>query len=132
MQIVSDILLSAGALGAAVYCMVLSRRLRSFSRLEDGMGGAVATLSVQVDDMTRVLGEARLAAGESSRRLADLTDRAAGASRQLELLLASLHDLPGDAATAPPAPPARTAEPRGRRMVRRRTRSHASAQVSHG
>ena len=71
MQIVSDILLSAGALGAAVYCMVLSRRLRSFSRLEDGMGGAVATLSVQVDDMTRVLGEARLAAGESSRRLAE-------------------------------------------------------------
>ena len=123
MEIVSDILLSAGALGAAFYCLVLSRRLRSFNQLENGMGGAIATLSMQVDDMTRALGSARSTAEVSTDRLAALTDRAAGATQQLELLLAALHDLPDEpghpAATA--TRPSRSA-PGGARLVRRRQR----------
>ncbi|GKY86676.1 hypothetical protein [Sinisalibacter aestuarii] len=95
-EMVSDVLLGAGALGAAIYCVVLARRLKRFSTLENGVGGAVAVLSAQVDDMTRTLDAARKAAGESSRTLTDLTERAEAAARKLELMMASLHDLPDE------------------------------------
>jgi hypothetical protein len=105
MELIADILLAAGAIGAAVYCMVLSRRLRRFNALEKGMGGAIAVLSAQVDDMTKALGEARHSARDSSDTLGSLTDRAEGVAKRLELLVASLHDLPKNAA-APAAPAA--------------------------
>lgn len=94
MDIISDVLLGLGALAAAIYCLVLSRRLRRFNNLQSGMGGAVAVLSAQVDDMTKTLENARGAAGQSASILSDLTERAEQSSRKLELLMASLHDLP--------------------------------------
>ena len=42
MQLIADVLLAAGAFGAALYCFVLSRRLKRFATLESGMGGAIA------------------------------------------------------------------------------------------
>ena len=62
MQTLSDLLLAIGAFVAAGYCYVLSRRLQSFTALENGMGGAIALLSAQVDEMTRALGAAHGAA----------------------------------------------------------------------
>ncbi len=103
LDMVADSLLVAGAIGAAIYCMVLSRRLQKFNNLQDGMGGAVAVLSAQVDDMTKTLEKARKAAGRSSRELTDLTERAEDVSRRLELMLASMHDLPDVAGGAAPA-----------------------------
>lgn len=97
----SDLLLGTGALGAAIYCMILARRLKRFNTLENGVGGAVAVLSAQVDDMTRTLDAARKAAGESSHTLTALTERAETSARKLEIMMASLHDLPDE---APPAP----------------------------
>jgi hypothetical protein len=100
MTLIADILMIAGALGAAFYCMVLSRRLRRFSDLENGVGGAVAVLSVQVDDMTRTIRQAEKAAAESAVRLNELTARSEDAARRLELMIAAMHDLPIDAAEA--------------------------------
>ena len=94
MALISDILLAAGALGAAVYCMVLAQRLKRFNQLESGMGGAVAVLSAQVDDMTRALQIAQAAAGSSVSALAPLTERSEKVAERLELLVASMHDLP--------------------------------------
>ena len=94
MAIIADFLLAAGAFGAAVYCIVLSRRLTRFSTLESGMGGAIAVLSAQVDDMTRALEKAGGAATASSSSLEGLTSRAEQVAGRLELLLASMHDLP--------------------------------------
>lgn len=94
MEIVADLLLGAGALGAGLFCYVLSKKLRSFSTLETGMGGAIAVLSAQVDDMTRALEQARTAAGDSTVTLRNLTERAEASAQRLDLLLASLHDLP--------------------------------------
>ena len=100
MNLISDILLSAGAFGAAIYCYVLSGRLKRFTTLETGMGGAIAVLSAQVDDMTRALDKARGAATGSASSLENLTLRAEAAAARIELLLASLHDLPESAARA--------------------------------
>jgi hypothetical protein len=108
-DIIADSLLIAGALGAGFYCLVLSRRLRRFNDLEKGVGGAVAVLSAQVDDMTKTLDKAQRAAVSSTGSLDQLTERAESAAKRLELLVASMHDLP-----EPPKPstlPAAAPEP---------------------
>lgn len=94
MDLVADILLAIGALGAALYCAVLARRLSRFTDLEKGMGGAIAVLSVQVDDMTKALGRAQVSTKGSREDLNALVERAETASRHLEMMMASLHDLP--------------------------------------
>lgn len=94
MALIADVLLIAGALGAALYCYVLARRLRRFNDLEKGMGGAIAVLSAQVDDMTKVLKGAQSSARHSTDSLESLTGRAEEVARRLELLVAAMHDLP--------------------------------------
>ncbi len=107
MSLIADILLAGGALGVAVYCFVLSRRLTRFTDLERGVGGAVSVLSSQVDELTRALESARAAADGSGEKLQALTGRAEEVSRRLELHVASLHDLePAPAAPRPVADPA--------------------------
>ncbi|MEM8801293.1 MAG: hypothetical protein AAFX07_10275 [Pseudomonadota bacterium] len=96
MDLIADILLIAGALGAALYCVVLSRRLNRFTNLEKGVGGAIAVLSSQVDDMTKALEDARTATASSATSLKTMTGRAEGVAQRLELLVASMHDLPVD------------------------------------
>ena len=104
MEFIADILLAAGAIGAAFYCFVLSRRLSKFNDLESGVGGAVAVLSAQVDDLTKALERARVGADKETDKLEELTERAEVASKQLELMMASMHDLPNaQPKTAPPA-----------------------------
>lgn len=97
MDLIADILLVAGAIGAGFYCYILARRLTKFNDLETGVGGAVAVLSAQVDDLTKTLAAAQATAIDSSQSLSALTDRAEDAARKLELLVASLHDLPDKA-----------------------------------
>ncbi len=122
MQFISDVLLLAGSFGAAIYCYVLSTRLKRFTTLESGMGGAIAVLSAQVDDMTVALDKARGAANGSAESLEALTARGETVARKLELLVASLHDLPD-----PSAKPARPVveelpeDERRLRFVRRRS-----------
>lgn len=105
MELVADILLVAGALGAGLYCFVLARRLNRFNDLEKGVGGAVAVLSAQVDDLSKTLASARAASDGSNVALDDLTGRAESVAARLELLMASLHDLPD---ATPPETPAST------------------------
>ena len=94
MQFLSDILLAFAALGAGFYCHILSNRLKRFNALESGMGGAIAVLSQQVDEMTRALNQAQTTAQGSADGLKALVDRAEGAAARLDLLISTLHDLP--------------------------------------
>ena len=94
MQIVADIILFFAACGATFYCFVLSHRLRRFTDLEKGVGGAVAVLATQVDDLTKVTITAQHNASVSVTTLEDVCRRSEAAAARLELLLASLQDLP--------------------------------------
>lgn len=94
MEIIADILVIAGTIAVSIYCMVLARRLSRFTDLEKGVGGAIAVLSVQVDDMTKTLVAAQKSAVASANKLEALNKRAESTSQRLELLIASLHDLP--------------------------------------
>ena len=116
MEFIADILLVAGALGAGFYCFVLARRLTRFNDLEKGVGGAVAVLSAQVDDLSKALTQAQSASGSSTEALADLTHRAEAVAQRLELMMASMHDLsedpgaPAPESTAPAASPSEKPE----------------------
>ena len=126
MDLISDILLLAGSFGAAIYCYVLSARLKKFTTLETGMGGAIAVLSAQVDDMTVALDKARGAANGSAESLEALTARGETVARKLELLVASLHDLPNPkAAPSLPVTEDPKEDERRLRFVRRRASRHA-------
>ena len=111
MELISDILLAAGALGAGFYCFVLSRRLARFTDLESGMGGAVAVLSAQVDDLRKTLALAQKTAGDSTKSLGDATARAEDVARRIELWVASMHALPAPADEAPQPRAAGRADP---------------------
>lgn len=115
MDLIADMMLACGALGAGIYCHVLSGRLKRFTALETGMGGAIAVLSAQVDDMTRALAAAKVGAQTSGDLLGGHVARAEAAAQRLELLMASLHDLPDGGA----GPAAETVD-RPLRFVRRR------------
>ncbi len=93
MELIADILLVAGALGAGLYCFVLSRRLRRFTDLEKGVGGAVAVLSSQADELKKSLDNARAASDQSGDVLKELTQRAESVAQRLELMMASMHDV---------------------------------------
>lgn len=109
MDIISDILLASGAIGAGFYCLILARRLRRFTDLEKGVGGAVAVLSAQVDDLKKTLVVAQKSAAATAGSLGETTRRGEEAAKRLELMLASLHDLPIAAPEAPkPAATARS------------------------
>lgn len=120
MELVADIFLVAGALGAGLYCFVLARRLNRFNDLEKGVGGAVAVLSAQVDDLSKTLASARAASDGSNAALDDLTGRAEAVAARLELMMASMHDLPDAPPPETPAKPesVETAHPAGPMFVR--------------
>ncbi|MFQ6752796.1 DUF6468 domain-containing protein [Cereibacter sphaeroides] len=124
MDFIANILMAGGTFGAALYCYVLGQRLKRFSTLEGGMGGAIAVLSAQVDEMTRALEKARAAATHSASSLDGLTVRAESVAARLELMLASMHDIP---ARAPdPQPDPEIEAERRRRFVRRRSLRESS------
>lgn len=114
MTLIADSLLFAASLGAALYCQILASRLRRFTALESGMGGAIAVLSAQVDDMTEALLRAQSVASHAEQRLFALTQHAEELATRLELLAAAMHDLPS--ATSPKGePPSRQSR---RRLLR--------------
>ena len=110
MDLIADILLAAGALGAGFYCLVLSRRLKRFNDLEKGVGGAVAVLSAQVDDLNKSLVSAQKVSDGSRKALEQLTGRAETVAQRLELMMASMHDMPEAAVPEAPQPTAQGTE----------------------
>lgn len=93
---IADLLLGIGAFGAGTYCFILGRRLKKFRNMEEGIGAAVSILSTQVSEMTQALERSKAEAGKTSLTLVETTERAEKSARRLELLIASLHDIPSE------------------------------------
>lgn len=125
MDVTMDGLLLAASLFAALYCWVLSRRVRALQSLDVGLGGAIVTLTRQIELARVTLEEAKSGARETRQDLAELTARADAGAAQLRLLLAAVERAPAPArAPAPtraPAPvepaAARRPEPAGPRLA---------------
>ncbi len=103
MTLIADILLVAAALGAGIYCFVLARRLKKFNDLEKGVGGAVAVLSTQVDDLNATLNAAQELSRVTNTDMRGLVAQAETVAKRLELMMASMHDLP-EATSVEPTP----------------------------
>jgi hypothetical protein len=88
----ADILLICASLGAAIYCMVLSRRLTRLGSFDKGIGGAIAVLSAQVEEMKTALGAAKAGTDGAERQLEDLVGQAREISAELEMMIAACHD----------------------------------------
>jgi hypothetical protein len=128
MELLADTLLVAGAFGAGFYCFVLSRRLSRFNDLEKGVGGAVAVLSAQVADLSNTLNAAKLASEGSNEELEDLTMRAEAAAQRLELMMASMHDLPEPPVASEPKIADRPKDANGPMFVRHQQSALEKAQ----
>lgn len=92
MELIADGLLIAAAGTAALYCWVLSRRLTALKDLDKGLGGAIASLSAQVDETRTSLADAKSTTREQSREMQDLTRRAEAAAAKLEMILAAVQE----------------------------------------
>lgn len=123
---IADILLGVGAAVAAIYCMVLARRLKRLGDVDEGMGGAIAALSASVESLHATLDDTRAAARGASDDLARATRRAEAAARRLELFLAALPDVPDPVAPSRAEPSARAAE-RGADVLPRFLREQSGA-----
>ena len=134
MELIADILLICGTFAATTYCVVLSRRLNKFTDLEKGVGGAIAVLSTQVDDMTKTLKIAQTSAAGSASSLDQLTAKAEAVARRLELLVASMHDIPDpvqmpeNKQTAPDIQPPLTTENSGPLFLSKRIKVKEAAE----
>lgn len=92
MELIADGMLIAAAGTAALYCWILSRRLNDLKSLDKGLGGAIASLSAQVEETRAALAEAKLTTQERSRELGDMTARAEMVAGRLEMSLAKVHE----------------------------------------
>lgn len=84
MALIADILMISGAFGAALYCMILSRRLNKFSDLDGGVGKAIAELNAEVAELAKTLHSARAASEASVDTLSSLTERAEAVAQRLD------------------------------------------------
>lgn len=93
----ADILVIFASLGAMAYCMVLSRRLSRLSSFDKGLGGAIAVMSSQVDEMKAALREAKSGSDGAGNQLNDLVHQAREISSELEMMIAACHDFAEEA-----------------------------------
>lgn len=105
----ADLLMIAASLGAALYCLILSRRLSRLTSFDTGIGGAIAVLSAQVDEMKSALTEAKAGSDGAGQQLQALVGQAQEISGELELMIAACHDFAEEALTVqaaevPPKP----------------------------
>ena len=103
----ADILIILASLGAMAYCMVLSRRLSRLTSFDKGLGGAIAVMSSQVDEMKAALREAKTGSDGAGNQLNDLVHQAREISSELEMMIAACHDFAEEAISvqAPPDDP---------------------------
>jgi hypothetical protein len=93
MAMLTDGLLLAASLFAGLYCWVLARRVRDLKSLDNGLGGAIVTLTRQIELARGTLDEARAETKENRRDIDRLIGRAESATATLKGALAAARDL---------------------------------------
>ena len=92
MALISDVFVFGAAAAAALYCFILSRRIKKLNDLDKGLGGAIASFSANVEQLEQALKTARTATDVSLSELSEICHKSEVSARRLELLLATLDD----------------------------------------
>lgn len=93
MDVLMNGLLLAASLFAGSYCWVLARRVRDLKSLDTGLGGAIVTLTRQIELARGTLDEARAATRDNGRDLDRLIVRAEAAAATLKGALATAREI---------------------------------------
>ncbi|MEM8851248.1 MAG: hypothetical protein AAGE03_14590 [Pseudomonadota bacterium] len=99
--LLSDGLLVLATVALAAYCWRLAARLRAFNDVDSGLGGAIAALSLQVDELKDTLATATAESGSAAASLDTATDRANDSIGRLEMLIAAAEDVADTPTDAP-------------------------------
>lgn len=86
MELIADGLLFIATMVAALYCLVLSRRLRRLTNMDAGVGEAITAMSTRVDEMNNALTSSQKS---TQKAVADLDTRLAAAKAVLTKLEAA-------------------------------------------
>lgn len=97
LETIADLLMVVASVGAASYCLILSKRLSRLTSFDKGIGGAIAVLSAQVDDMKSALTAAKTGSEGAGKHLEGLVAQARDISNELELMIAACHDFAEEA-----------------------------------
>lgn len=104
LSILFPLITSVLSLPLAIYCYVLSRRLRRLNDLETGLGGAIAVMTTEITRLDHAIRRARAEAEEATADLA----RTIAVSREEKAYWAMHRDL-----TRSGSPASRRLKPRG-------------------
>lgn len=94
MDLLMNGLLLAATAFAGTYCWILSRRVRELKSLDKGLGGAIVTLTRQVELARTTLEEAKSSSKGSRDDLSQMVQKADAAAQQLRLLIAASQRTP--------------------------------------
>ncbi|MEM8824129.1 MAG: hypothetical protein AAGF30_11005 [Pseudomonadota bacterium] len=103
--LLSDVLLLLATLALAAYCWRLAQRLKAFNDVDSGLGGSIATLSLQVDELKNTLEKAMADSDAAGAALDQATDRANDSIGHLEMLIAAAEDVDISTSENPEAEP---------------------------
>ncbi len=114
MSLIADGVLIIACLTTAIYCFVLSRRLRSLSGLDEGIGLQIKQMNTALEEMRAAIKTTRASAKTASDRLSREVAEARLTAQRLNQLLQQtsgtegvpdpLGDLPGEHKGRPSAP----------------------------
>lgn len=92
----TDVALFLVSFAACVYCIVLSRRLKTLQDTRDGLGATIMAMNKSVAAVSSATHETRAQAGELAGRLAQATQEAEKTCKRLAELQASLENSEAD------------------------------------
>ena len=92
MQVIFDIMLLLASGAAAVYCFVLSGRLKKLNDIKSGLGASIASRSLTPEQTRAMLNQAKALNQQGSANLSRLIEEAEKLSPEIDDLMAALAD----------------------------------------
>ncbi|MFN0024062.1 MAG: hypothetical protein ACKVS5_09185 [Parvularculaceae bacterium] len=92
MQVIFDLMLLMASGAAAVYCFVLSNRLKKLNDIKSGLGASIASMSLTLEQTRAMLAEAKEINQQGSANLSRLIEEADKLSPEINDLMAALAD----------------------------------------
>jgi Mg2+/Co2+ transporter CorB len=92
MQMIVDFMLLAASAAAAIYCLVLSGKLKKPNDMRSGLGASIAAMSVTLEQTRKMLAEAKNAQREAEENLQTLINDAGKTAAELSDLVEAILD----------------------------------------
>lgn len=90
MQLIVDFMLLAASAAAAIYCFILSGKLKKLNDLRSGLGASIASMSLTLEQTRRMLDESKSAQREAEENLSALIDEAGRITVELSELVETI------------------------------------------